>query len=125
MLLALALLVPGHCFYFCLSHADDEAQFCFNLYFVLVVQAVGELLAYRNVPLINWVSTGQSIANKIVLDTYIRTMAPISSLGESILQQPYNICTRRLDSALTVVASLIKIVGVLYICSSLAQVLEI
>ena len=82
MLLALTLLVPGHCFYFCLSHADDEAQFCFNLYFVLVVQAVGELLAYRNVPLINWVSTGQSIANKIVLDTYIRTMAPISSLGE-------------------------------------------
>ena len=53
------------------------------LFVVLVVQAVGELLSYRNIPLLNWVSTGQSISNKMVLDTYIRTMAPISSLGES------------------------------------------
>ena len=53
---------------------------------VSVVQAVGELLAYRNIPLINWVSIGQTIDYKIDLDTYIRTMAPVSSLGMILLK---------------------------------------
>ncbi|XP_053384831.1 atrial natriuretic peptide receptor 1-like [Mercenaria mercenaria] len=46
-----------------------------------VVQPVGELLSYRDVPLLNWVSLGQTIGYKEDHDTYIRTMAPISSLG--------------------------------------------
>ncbi|XP_060604135.1 atrial natriuretic peptide receptor 1-like [Ruditapes philippinarum] len=46
-----------------------------------VVQPVGELLAYRDVPLLNWVSLGQPIDYKTEHNTYIRTMAPISSLG--------------------------------------------
>jgi len=50
-----------------------------------VVEPVGELLAYRNVPLLNWVSTGQSLAYKTDLSTYFRTMAPISSLGTILL----------------------------------------
>ncbi|XP_052248271.1 guanylate cyclase 2G-like [Dreissena polymorpha] len=46
-----------------------------------VVKSVGELMSYRNVALINWVSVGQTITYKDELTTYMRTMAPISSLG--------------------------------------------
>ncbi|KAH3891250.1 hypothetical protein DPMN_015343 [Dreissena polymorpha] len=38
-------------------------------------------MSYRNVALINWVSVGQTITYKDELTTYMRTMAPISSLG--------------------------------------------
>lgn len=48
---------------------------------IAVVQPVGELLAYRDIPLLNWVSLGQTIDYKEDLDTYVRTMAPISTLG--------------------------------------------
>ncbi|XP_045176739.2 guanylate cyclase 2G-like [Mercenaria mercenaria] len=47
-----------------------------------VVQPIGELLSYRNIPHINWISLGQTVDFlKKDLNTYIRTMAPMSSLG--------------------------------------------
>lgn len=49
----------------------------------VVVEPVGALMAYRNTPVINWVSQGQAIKYKDVLTTYIRTMTPISSLGKA------------------------------------------
>ncbi|XP_052801553.1 atrial natriuretic peptide receptor 1-like isoform X2 [Mya arenaria] len=45
-----------------------------------VVQPVGELMAYYNIPVINWVSLQQTIEKKDVLSTYVRTMTPLSSL---------------------------------------------
>ncbi|KAL4224652.1 Retinal guanylyl cyclase 1 [Mactra antiquata] len=47
-----------------------------------VVRPVAELLAYKNLPYINWISIGQSIRPaKNGTETCIRLMAPISSLG--------------------------------------------
>jgi len=42
-------------------------------------------MAYRNTPMMNWVSSGQTMAYKDDLTTYFRTMAPITSLGKSTL----------------------------------------
>ncbi|KAH3891200.1 hypothetical protein DPMN_015290 [Dreissena polymorpha] len=47
-----------------------------------VVEPVGELMSYRNVPVINWVSLQQTIQTKDSLTTYIRTMTPVYTLGE-------------------------------------------
>ncbi|XP_052799084.1 atrial natriuretic peptide receptor 1-like [Mya arenaria] len=61
-----------------------------------VVDPVGELLSYRNVPLLNWVSVGQTIEYKYELTTYFRTMAPISSLGGIMMLFYYYTGWRRL-----------------------------
>ena len=49
---------------------------------VSVVQSVGELMAYNDVPVINWVSLQQTIKKKDVVNTYIRAMTPLVSLGK-------------------------------------------
>ncbi|KAL4224656.1 hypothetical protein ACF0H5_015353 [Mactra antiquata] len=61
-----------------------------------VVLPVGELLAYRDIVLINWVSLGQSLSTKSVLNTYVRTMAPLSSLGDIMTLFYYYTGWRRL-----------------------------
>ncbi|XP_053384657.1 atrial natriuretic peptide receptor 1-like [Mercenaria mercenaria] len=61
-----------------------------------VVEPVGELLAYRDIPLMNWVSLGQTIYYKEDLDTYIRTMATIATLGDMMTFFYYYTGWRRL-----------------------------
>ena len=39
-------------------------------------------MAYNDVPVINWVSLQQTIKKKDVVNTYIRAMTPLVSLGK-------------------------------------------
>ena len=52
---------------------------------------IAELAAYRDIPVFGWLSNEESLDDKTKLQTLVRSIAPLSSIGTMYNQIIYNI----------------------------------
>jgi hypothetical protein len=67
-------------------------------YLLLAMIPIAELAAYRDIPVFGWLSNEESLDDKTKLQTLVRSIAPLSSIGTVYSQIVYTYYFRKLLS---------------------------